>query len=186
MPLPRVCLTACRMEAREFLDFGLKINEDDEFRLDFLKPLLEKQLETPAREALMRAFKRRKSRRIHYVAVEHSEHLLALCKKWNAIGSGVGASVKRREVYEEFLCGEAEWDEVKAAGGKIEPFDAEMRVIAGETAPGGETDPIRVLRVLLLVQDLTRQLCEKDSLGQKRPQRDWRLTATLITHWDLD
>jgi len=169
------------MEAREFLDFGLKINEDDEFRLDFLKPQLEKQPESPAREALMRAFKRRKSRRIHYVAVEHSEQLLALCKKWNAIGAALGPAVKRREIYEEFLCGEASWDEVKAAGGKLEPFDTDVRAIAGENA-----DQIRVLRVLLLVQDLTRQLCEKDSLGQKRPQRDWRLTPTLITHWDLD
>ena len=115
------------MDAREFLDFGLKLNEDDEFRLDFLKPLLEKQPESPERDALMRAFKRRKSRRTHYI------------------------------------------------------FDAELRSWSGD-----KDDNMRAIRVLLLIQELTRQLCEKDSLGQKRPQRDWRLTATLITHWDLD
>ena len=169
------------MDAREFLDFGLKLNEDDEFRLDFLKPLLDKQPESPARDALMRAFKRRKSRRMHYIAINDPDSLLALCKKWNSLGAGIGPAQKRRECYEEYLCGEADIEELRAAGPKIEPFDAELRAWAG-----AQDDNMLAIRVLLLVQELTRQLCEKDSLGQKRPQRDWRLTATLITHWDLD
>ena len=174
------------MDAREFLDFGLKINEDDEFRLDFLKPLLDKQPESTSHDALMRAFKRRKSRRTHYIAVNDADTLLALCKKWNSLGAGVGASQKRRECYEEYLCGEADIEEVRSIGPKIEPFDAEIRTWLKEKEGSDGSDNIRVIRVLLLIQDLTRQLCEKDSLGQKRPQRDWRLTPTLITHWDLD
>ena len=168
------------MDARDFLDLGMELNEGDAMALDRVARDIARAADGPEKEVLSVALKRRRTVPLPCKNVDRVA-LLELCRGWNTLSRGsMRDAAERRAAYEAYVCDEISWEKLISNSRSIEKFHKNLQKFARAE------EPHPIILALLRVQEATAQYAERDSLNQIPPDKKWAVDKYLKTKWAME
>lgn len=168
------------MDARDFLDLGMELNEGDTMALDRVARDIARVPDGPEKEVLEIALKRRRTVAPPCKNIDRVV-LLELCRGWNTLSRGsMRDAAERRAAYEAYVCDEISWEKLISNSRSIEKFHKNLEKFARPE------EPHPIIMALLRVQEATAQYAERDSLNQIPPDKKWAVDKYLKTKWAME
>lgn len=170
------------MDAQDFLEFGVSLNNADEsirlpngrlynLRTDALIAQLKEMPDDEHRAYLLSATEQKVQARYSLYPQEWKEQLKPLARSWYGLR-------KQGDDYQDFLAGLLKLDDLKTGKQKTQKFHEALIEFAGSD------EPHELIKALLRVQEATEQFL-KGHDGKDKALAKWTTLNSVKTIWEI-
>jgi len=170
------------MDAQDFLEFGVSLNNAEEsirlpngrlynLRTDSLISQLKEMPDDDDRAYLLNATEQKVQARYYLYPQEWKEQLKPLARSWYGLR-------KQGDDYQDFLAGLLNLEELKTGKQKTQKFHDALVEFAGSS------DPHELIKALLRVQEATGQFL-KGQDGKDKALAKWTTLNSVKTIWEI-